>query len=111
MTALHLLWLPVLLSAVIVFVASSILHMAIPWHKGDYRRLPDQDNAMAAIRALSIPPGDYLVPCPGGGEDMRSAAFAGKIKQGPVMVATVMPPGRIGMGRSLVLWFLYCLAI
>jgi hypothetical protein len=111
MTALHLLWLPVLLSAVFVFVASSILHMAIPWHKGDYRPLPDQERARDAIRALNIPPGDYLVPCPTSREDMKSPQFRQKFEQGPVLVATIMPPGKMGMGRQLGLWFLYCLTV
>jgi len=31
MTGLHSLWLPILLSAVIVFVVSSVIHMALPW--------------------------------------------------------------------------------
>ena len=38
--SLAALWLPILLSAVIVFVVSSILHMALPFHKNDYRQLP-----------------------------------------------------------------------
>jgi hypothetical protein len=34
MTGLSALWLPILLSAVLVFVASSLIHMASPWHMG-----------------------------------------------------------------------------
>jgi hypothetical protein len=56
MTGLESLWLPVLLSAVVVFVASSIVHMALPWRKNDYRKVPDQDRVMAALRPFAIPP-------------------------------------------------------
>ena len=36
MVGLAALWLPILLSAVIVFVASSLIHMVSGWHKSDY---------------------------------------------------------------------------
>ncbi len=36
------LWLPILLSAVFVFIVSSIIHMALPIHKGDYGKLTNQ---------------------------------------------------------------------
>jgi hypothetical protein len=107
MTSLALLWLPILLSAVIVFVASSIIHMALPWHKGDYRRMPDEDKVMAALRPLAIPPGDYMVPRPSSMKDMRTPEFAEKMKNGPVMVVTVMPNGQMGVGRNMIVWFIY----
>ncbi len=43
MVALQALWLPILLSSIIVFVVSSIIHMLLPWHKSDYARVPDED--------------------------------------------------------------------
>ena len=46
MVPIHALWLPILLSAVIVFVASSIIHMALPIHKSDYRKLPDEAKVL-----------------------------------------------------------------
>ncbi len=99
MTGLSALWLPILLSAVFVFVASSILHMALPWHKSDYKTLPNEDKAMDALRALAIPPGDYMVPRPSSRADMSSPAFAAKLKKGPVMVLTVMPSGPMSRRR------------
>lgn len=107
MTGLHALWLPVLLSSVFVFVVSSIIHMASPWHKSDYPKMPNEDKVMDALRLLSIPPGDYMVPRPSSRQEMRSPDFAEKVKRGPVVVLTVMPPGPMSMSRSLVLWFLY----
>jgi hypothetical protein len=111
MTGLHLLWLPILLSSVIVFVVSSIIHMALPWHKSDYPKVPNEDRVMDALRPLAIPPGDYMVPRPSSREDMRSPEFAEKIRKGPVMILTVVPSGPMSMGRNLVLWFLYCVVV
>jgi hypothetical protein len=107
-TGLSLLWLPILLSSVIVFIASSVIHMAPLWHTNDFPRMPAEDKAMDALRPLAIPPGDYMVPRPAAGE-MRSAAFAEKIKRGPVMIVTVLPNAMPSMGRNLVQWFLYTL--
>ena len=101
MTGLTALWLPILLSAVLVFVASSVIHMASPWHKSDYPKLPNEDTVMTALRPLGIPPGDYFIPRPSSREDMRSPEFAQKVKAGPVMVFTVMPSGGISTALRL----------
>jgi uncharacterized membrane protein (DUF4010 family) len=42
---------------------------------------------------------------------MRSSAFAERVKQGPVVVFTVMPNETMSMGRNLVLWFVYCIVV
>ena len=107
MTGLQSLWLPILLSSVIVFFVSSIIHMASPWHKSDYPKVPDEDKVMDTLRPLGIPPGDYMIPRPSSHQEMRSPEFADKIKKGPVVIMTVMPSGPMSMGTNLVLWFLY----
>ncbi len=111
MTGLSALLLPILLSAVLVFVASSLIHMASPWHKSDYPKMPNEAQVMDALRPLAIPPGDYFFPRPSSREDMRSPAFAEKMKHGPVMVITVMPNGPMSMGRNLALWFVYAVVV
>jgi hypothetical protein len=111
MTGLHSLWIPILLSSVFVFFASSIIHMLSPWHKSDYPRMPNEDKVMEALRPLAIPPGDYMVPRPENREALRSPEFLEKLNKGPVIVATVMPNGMMSMGRNLVLWFAYCCVV
>jgi hypothetical protein len=111
MTGLHALWIPIVLSAVITFVVSSVIHMASPWHKGDYPKMPNEDAVRDALRPFAIPPGDYMVPRPASMDDMKSPAFAAKLKEGPVMVVTVMRNGMTPMGRNLGLWFVYLLAV
>ena len=111
MVSLTALWLPILLSAVIVFIASSVIHMASPWHKNDYPKLPNEEGLRAALRPLAIPPGDYMVPRPTSREELRDPAFLQKVNEGPNLVLTVMPTGPFSMGRNLVQWFLYCLVI
>jgi Na+/H+ antiporter NhaA len=111
MTVLHSLWLPILLSSVFVFIASSIIHMAIPWHKSDHAKLPQEDKAMEALRSLAIPPGDYMVPNCSNQAEMKTPEFKEKLRKGPVMVVTVFPSGPFGVGKSLAIWFIYLVVV
>lgn len=111
MTGLAALWLPILLSSVIVFVASSVIHMVLPWHKSDYPKVPNEDQVMNALRPFGIPPGDYVMPRPASQQDMRSPEFIEKMKKGPVVMMTVLPNGPTGMGKNLTQWFLFSLVI
>jgi hypothetical protein len=105
------LWLPILLSAVIVFVASSIVHMVLPFHAADLRRVPKEDEVMAAMRTFGIPPGDYGMPLARSMKDMNSPEFIEKMKRGPVVFMTVVPNGPPSMSRSLALWFVYSIVV
>ena len=111
MIALSALWLPILVSAVIVFVVSSIIHMTPLWHKTDYPKLPNEDRVMDALRPLGIPPGDYMMPRPSSMAEMKSAAFIEKVTKGPKVIITVMQPGLPTMGKNLTLWFLYAVVV
>ncbi|HEY8164214.1 MAG TPA: hypothetical protein VIF83_01550 [Gemmatimonadaceae bacterium] len=111
MTGISSLLIPILLSSVIVFVASSVLHMMIPWHRSDYPKVPNEDQLRDAIRPLGIPPGDYMVPRPAAREEMRSPEFMEKIRQGPNLIMTVLPAGPWGMARQLVMWFIYIVVV
>jgi len=43
------LWLPILVSAVVVFFVSAIIWMAMPWHKSDFSKTSDEEGARAAL--------------------------------------------------------------
>jgi hypothetical protein len=102
-----MLWLPILVSAVAVFVLSSVIHMLSPWHKNDYPALPNEDATMDALRPLAIPAGEYMAPRPADREALRSGAHAEKVKRGPVFILNIFPAGGMSMGRNLGLWFIY----
>ncbi|PYO93487.1 MAG: hypothetical protein DMD62_09545 [Gemmatimonadetes bacterium] len=111
MTALSALWLPILVSAVAVFVVSSIIHMTPLWHQTDYPRSPQEDRVMDALRPLGLPPGDYLMPRPANTAEMRSPAFQEKMKRGPRVLMTIMPPWSGSMASNLSQWFAYCIVV
>ena len=50
MVGLTTLWLPVLLSAVLVFIASSIIHTLLNYHWTDWDKIPGEDNVLEAAQ-------------------------------------------------------------
>src|SRR5208337_4169009 len=110
MVPLTALWMPIVLSAVIVFVASSIMHMLLKYHQNDCQRLPDEDKLLAALRAAGLGRGLYMFPY-GSHKEMKSPAMLEKYKQGPVGLMTVFPTGLPAMPKFMGMWFVYCLVI
>ena len=111
MVALSELWLPILLAAISVFVASSVIHMVLGYHKNDFVPVAREEEVMTALRSFAIPPGDYMMPRAGSMDEMKSAAFKEKLAKGPIVTMTVMPPDHTFMGKTLAQWFVYCLVI
>jgi hypothetical protein len=111
MVPISALWLPILLSAVIVFIASSILHMVLPYHRSDYRKLPDEEKVADALRAAGVTPGPVYHFPHTTHSTMKSPEVAEKFKRGPVGLLTVIPSGPPAMGKYLGLWFGYCIVM
>jgi hypothetical protein len=105
------LWLPILAAAVIVFVASSLIHMALPYHKGDYRGLPHEADIADAMRKAGVQPGDYIMPYCTSMSAVKEPANMEKFVKGPVAMMTVMRSGAPAMGPQLAQWFVYCVVV
>jgi hypothetical protein len=110
MDFLTTLWLPILLSAVFVFIISTIIHMVLGYHASDFKKLPDEDSARDTLRELDLAPGTYMVPCPQSSAEMRSEEFQTKVKKGPVM-HMIVRSSDTKMTKSLIQWFVYCIVI
>ena len=111
MIPLTALWLPIVLSAVVVFLASAVLHMVLPFHRKDFKGLPAEDKIRDAIREAGVTPGDYHFPH---APDLKSAytpEMIKKFEQGPVGIMTVMPSGPPTMSKALGIWFVFCLVV
>jgi hypothetical protein len=105
------LWLPILLSAVVVFVASSLIHMVLRYHRTDYARLPGEEAILEAMRSTGVGPGDYLFPWAGSPAAMKDPAYVEKRKRGPAGLLTVMKGGMPSMAPYFAKWFLYCIVV
>src|SRR5882724_2365527 len=111
MVTLGALWLPIVLSAVIVFFASFIIHMVLRYHSSDYTKLPNEDAVRAAIRSGSPVPAQYIIPYCSNPKDMESPEMKQKFIDGPVAVLNIKPSGAPGMGPALIQWFVLVLII
>ena len=111
MVSLTALWLPIVLSAVIVFIASSILHTIFKYHHKEIRPIPEEDKVLALLRNVGLRRGIYIFPHCKHGKEMKSPEMIEKYQQGPVGTVTVFPSGTPAMGKFLGLWFAYCLIV
>ncbi len=102
---------PILLSAVIVFLASFILHMVLKYHSNEFKKLPNEDSVRDAIRSANVQPGFYAFPHHSGPKEMKSPEMVEKFNRGPVGFLTTIPNGLPPFGKFLVFWFLYCILI
>ena len=111
MVSILTLWLPILVSAVAVFVVSSMFHMLFTYHQSDFVKLPAEDEVMDALRSFNLAPGDYMMPCAGSAKNMGSPEFIDKMTRGPVAMITIWKSGPPNMVGSLVQWFAFSVLI
>jgi len=105
------LWLQVIVSAVAVFVASSIMHMALKYHKADYKSLSNEDAVRDALGRGNPKPGVYVTPHCGDMKQMKDPAMKAKYDKGPVAVLTVLPNGLPMMPKLLGQWFAFSVLV
>lgn len=110
MVPISALWLPIVLSAVIVFVARSIMHHVLKYHQSDCKRLPDEAKVLAGLRDAGLTRGLYMFPYTTH-KEIKSPEMLEKFKQGPVGMMTVRESGVPAMGKFLAMGFVYCLVI
>jgi hypothetical protein len=111
MTTIAALWLPILLSAVIVFIASSIIHMAPLWHRNELPAPSDGDRLQDAMRPFGLQPGEYMLPRAKSMKDCNAPEFVEKLNRGPVLLMTVLTNGPMSMSRPLVQWFIFIVVV
>jgi len=98
------LWVPILVSAVVVFVMSALIWTVLPWHKSDFNKPSDEDAARSALKGMS--PGFYMIPYHMDPAELKDEAVAQKYIDGPQAYITILPNGMPAMGPKLVLSFL-----
>ena len=101
------LWIPVIVSAAVVFVGSSILHMALRYHRADHKALPEEDAIREAIGKANPAPGLYFTPYCTDMKQMREPAMKEKFEKGPIAMITVSPKGAPALPKHLALWFAF----
>jgi len=105
------LWLPVIVSAAVVFLASSILHMVLKYHRTDHQPLPNEDGVREALARGGPAPGIYITPRCNDMKELNEPAIKEKYEKGPVAIVTILPQGLPNMGKHLSLWFALCVVV
>lgn len=105
------LWLPIVLSAVLVFLASAVIHTVLGYHANDFRKVPAEDTVMEDLRRAGLAPGEYAIPYAASSKEMSSPEYVEKTRQGPVALITVARSGPPAMGKNFLLWFVYSLIV
>lgn len=111
MTSIASLWMPIVVSTVLVFVVSSLAHMVFTYHRRDYRQLPNEDETLDFLRRLGLARGYYFFPYCGSSKEMGSPEMLKKHTEGPVGTLTVMPSGPPAMGKFLGQWLGFLLVV
>jgi hypothetical protein len=104
------LWLPILLSAVAVWVISAIVWMVLPHHKQDFIGLLDEDDFMDHVRKSGIKPGNYVFPDFRRRDAMKSEKTQKALNEGPVGHLSVWRTP-VTMGDKLVATFIVYLVV
>ena len=99
--------LPIVVSAVLVFILSAIIHMVLKYHNSDYKKLPNEDAIRAAMRSGNPEPRQYIIPYAAEMKECASPEMQQKFAEGPVGVLYLRRPGPPTMGPALAQWFLF----
>lgn len=109
MVTIASLWFAIVISAVVVFAASTVVWMVLPFHKSDFKPVSDEAAARAALKGLA--PGMYNIPHMASWDEAKTPEGAQKLEQGPNAFLTVVPNGKPNMGKQLSIWFVYSLIV
>lgn len=105
-TSVWSLWLPIIVSGVVLFFASWAAWMLLPHHKGEWQGLPNEDSTLDALRSANIPPGQYMFPHGATPEECKSDTFKAKMQAGPVGTLTIWK-GPPNMGINMLCTVLF----
>ena len=111
MVTLAQLWIPILGSAIAVFVLSSLIHMVVKWHNSDYFEFANEGEVRAAIQKSNPAPGQYVLPYCRDPKAMQTPEAQQKFIDGPVGFVMLRPRGAPGMGPMLGQWFAFTAAV
>ncbi len=107
---LPMLWLPIVLSAVIVLIGSAVVWMALKYEPAEWKAIPNEDQFREAVRKLNLPePGQYIFPHMAASADRQ--AVTKKVAEGPNGVLLLTDRRTMNMGSQLAQSFIYYLIV
>lgn len=111
MVEIGALWLPLLVSAAVVFVASALAWTVMPHHRSDFLPADDEDRLADAVRRCAAKPGAYYFPWADKGAE-RTEEYRRKVAAGPVGLLRVRnPASALDMKGAMVKSFVFNLVV
>jgi hypothetical protein len=109
------LWLPIVVSAVVVFILSALAWTVMPHHKKDFTGLPNADAVQAVMRENPPTPGQYAIPWVSERTAMEDPKVKEQMQRGPRAYITIVPNGMPAMGpmmaKSVVFYLIVSLLV
>ena len=105
MVTITSLWLPILVSSALAWIAAALIWMVLPHHRKDWAKVSDEDAARRALKDLE--PGQYNVPHVTTRAEAETPEGRAKFDEGPNAFITVLPRGMPSMGRNMALMFIF----
>ena len=106
------LWIPILVSAAAVWIASALAWMIVGHHKNDNPALPNEQEVIDTIKGWNLPPGEYMFPdfrrCKGMTKEQKQAMYE-NMQKSPMGILRVW--GKISMGGNMLWTFVVCLVV
>ena len=103
------LWLPILVSAVICWIASAVIWTALKYHNSDYKKTGDEEAVCAALKGNA--PGFYLLPYCLDQKELKNPEVKQKYEDGPLAYITMLPNGMPAMASKLISMVVYFLVV
>ena len=101
MSFLAHLWLPIVASAVLLFVLSAASHMALPWRRNEWGRITESEALQASLEGLR--PGLYAFPAAPDPKQQMTKEWRDRWAKGPSGWLTIAPRAPVDMGRNMAL--------
>jgi hypothetical protein len=106
------LWLPIVVSGVLVWIVAALFWTASPHHKHEYRGMPGEDRVMAAMREAGVRPGHYVLPFAATPDAMKAPEYQQKLDAGPVGFVTIGTADNArNMAKPMLLSLVYYLVV
>lgn len=105
------LWMPIVFSAIAVFFASSLIWMALPIHKKDYKQFKENEDALLnSLRSIKPEDGMYMFPGCDHKTIKNDPAALARYKAGPwgVVIVRNRP---FNFGSMLGMWMVNTLIV
>lgn len=107
MEFLTVLWLPILVATVVLWILSFVAWVVSSHHFGDFNKLDAEVEVMDVVKQKNIPPGNYMFPYSGTNQEQNSKEYQERYMAGPRGTLNIYDVPNMGVNMALtIVYFL-----